>query len=210
MYSFLQPPMCLAKALVLDGSDDACKRAQALLSKLENHLGRIHNTRFLIETLALRAMLSNKIGDAALAVEQLERAVSLAQTGGFIRLFVDLGPDIAPLLNRLELKGEKLEYVGRILAAFRAERGQADEAHPAPTPGISIKGIAGLPEPLSHREQEVLMLLAGRLSNKEIGDRLYISTHTVKRHAHSIYEKLNVKGRREAVTKALGLGLITD
>jgi LuxR family maltose regulon positive regulatory protein len=155
-------------------------------------------------------MLSDKTGDAALAVEQLGRAVSLAQTGGFIRLFVDLGPDIAPLLNRLDLKGEKLEYVGRILAAFRAEAGHVNTAHPDASAELAVRDIAGLPEQLSRREKEVLELLAGHLTNKEIGDRLYISTHTVKRHAHSIYEKLNVKGRREAVTKALGLGLITD
>jgi len=48
------------------------------------------------------------------------------------------------------------------------------------------------------------------LTNREIGERLFISTATVKRHAHNIYEKLNVKSRREAVTKAVALGLITD
>ena len=63
---------------------------------------------------------------------------------------------------------------------------------------------------MSPREKEVLALLVGRLTNKEIGERLFISTATVKRHAHNIYEKLNVKGRREAVTKAVGLGLIAD
>jgi len=209
MYSFLQPPMCLVKVLVLDGSDASLQRAQALLSKLEGHLGRIHNTRFLIETLALRAMLSDRTGDAALAVEQLGRAVALAQPGGFIRLFLDLGPALAPLLNRLEVKGEKLEYVGQILAAFRAEGGRANLAHPDAAAGLAVRDIAGLPEQLSHREKQVLELLAGHLTNKEIGERLYISTHTVKRHAHSIYAKLNVTGRREAVTKAVGLGLIT-
>ena len=53
-------------------------------------------------------------------------------------------------------------------------------------------------------------LLVERLTNKEIGEQLFISTATVKRHAHNIYEKLNVKGRHEAVTKAVGLGLISE
>ena len=65
-----------------------------------------------------------------------------------------------------------------------------------------------MPEQLSRREKEVLALLVERLTNREIGERLFISTATVKRHAHNIYEKLNVKSRREAVTKALALGLI--
>ncbi len=58
--------------------------------------------------------------------------------------------------------------------------------------------------------REILGLLAGRLSNREIADRLFISPATVKRHTHSIYEKLVVSGRREAVTKALGLGILSD
>lgn len=210
MYSFLQPPMCLAKILVLDGSETSCKRAQALLSKLEGHLRGIHNTRFLIETQALRALLCHKTGDTALAIEKLGQAVSLAQAGDFIRLFVDLGPEMAGLFNRLELTGEKLGYVGRILEAFRAEGGKAASAHADTVTGIAVRDIAGLPEQLSRREKEVLELLAGRLTNREIGEQLYISTNTVKRHARSIYEKLNVKGRREAVTKAVGLGLITS
>ena len=56
----------------------------------------------------------------------------------------------------------------------------------------------------------MLGLLVERLSNKESAERLLIATTTVKRHAQTIYEKLNVKGRREAVTKAIGLGLVSD
>jgi LuxR family maltose regulon positive regulatory protein len=202
--------LCLAKILVLDNTAASRKRAQSLLPRLENYLSGIHNKRFLIETLALRALLSDKTGETAHAVDKLGSAVSLAQPGGFIRLFVDIGPELAPLLNRLELKGEKLEYVGRILAAFRYEGSQTGTVQENKQAGVTINNIAGLPEHLSPREQEVLALLVGRLTNKEIGERLFISTATVKRHAHSIYEKLSVKGRREAVTKAVGLGLVEN
>ena len=210
MYAFFSPTMCLAKILVLDDGAASHKRAQALLPRLEDYLAGIHNKRFLIETIALRAMLSDKTGDAVLALEQLGRAVSLAQPGGFIRLFVDLGSELVPLLNRLELKGEKLQYVGRILAVFQSEGSQADPSQTGTRVGVTINDIAGLPESLSPREKEVLALLVERLTNKEIGEKLFISTATVKRHAHSIYEKLNVKGRHEAVTKAVGLGLISN
>jgi LuxR family maltose regulon positive regulatory protein len=210
MYAFFSPTMCLAKILVLDDGAASHKRAQALLPRLEDYLAGIHNKRFLIETIALRAMLSDKTGDAVLALEQLGRAVSLAQPGGFIRLFVDLGSELVPLLNRLELKGEKLQYVGRILAVFQSEGRQADPSQTGTRVGVTINDIAGLPESLSPREKEVLALLVERLTNKEIGEKLFISTATVKRHAHSIFEKLNVKGRHEAVTKAVGLGLISN
>jgi len=209
MYAFFAPTMCLAKILVLDDGVASHERAQALLPRLEDYLAGIHNKRFLIETLALRALLSDKTGDTVLAVEQLGRAVSLAQPGGFIRLFVDLGSGLVPLLNRLELKGEKLQYVGRILAVFQSEGSQADPSQTGTRVGVTINDIAGLPESLSPREKEVLALLVERLTNKEIGEKLYISTATVKRHTHSIFEKLNVKGRHEAVTKAVGLGLIS-
>ena len=209
MYAFFSPTMCLAKILVLDDGAASHKRAKALLPKLEDHLAKIHNKRFLIETLALRALLSDKTGEAVLAVEQLGRAVSLAQPGGFIRLFLDLGPELVPLLNRLELKGEKLQYIGRILVAFQSESLRTDPLQTGTRVGISINDIAGLPESLSPREKEVLALLVERLTNKEIGEKLFISTSTVKRHTHSIYEKLDVTGRREAVTKARELGLIS-
>jgi len=209
-HSFFAPPVCLAKILIWDDTAASRERAQALLPRLEDYYSGIHNKRFLIETLALRASFSEKTGDTAIAVEQLGRAVSLAQPGGFIRLFVDIGPELVPLLNRLEIKGEKLRYVGRILAAFGSEGGGTDAGQADATARVTIKDVAGLPEPLSPREKEVLGLLAGRLTNKEISEELFISTATVKRHAHNIYEKLNVIGRREAVTKAVGLGLIAD
>ena len=98
----------------------------------------------------------------------------------------------------------------RILAAFQAEDGQTETARTHARSGVTARDVPGLPEQLSRREKEVLALLAERFTNREIGERLHISTATVKRHAHSIYDKLNVKGRREAVTKAFGLGLISE
>ena len=210
MYCFFSPPICLAKILILDDSAASRQRAQALLPKLEDYLTGIHNKRFLIEALALRALLSEKTGDTALAVSKLGKAVSLAQTGGFIRLFVDIGPELVPILSRLELNGEKLQYVGRILAAFQAESEPTRAIQQDTITGVTVRDVVGMPEHLSRREKEVLALLVERLTNNEIGERLYISTATVKRHAHNIYEKLNVKNRREAVTKAVALGLITD
>jgi ATP/maltotriose-dependent transcriptional regulator MalT len=64
-------------------------------------------------------------------------------------------------------------------------------------------------EPLTNREIDVLELLAQRLSNKEIADRLFISATTVKGHLHNIYGKLSVKKRREAVEKAIEIGILS-
>ena len=67
-----------------------------------------------------------------------------------------------------------------------------------------------LPEPLSQRELEILNLLAQNLSNKEVADRLFISTGTVKQHTHNIYGKLAVGNRRDAVAKARNLALLSS
>ncbi len=66
-----------------------------------------------------------------------------------------------------------------------------------------------LPDPLTTRESEVLELMAQGLANKQIAVALKISEHTVKFHLSSLYAKLNVSSRTEAVRAGLGLGLIS-
>ena len=68
--------------------------------------------------------------------------------------------------------------------------------------------LSNIVEPLTNRELDVLDLLAQRLSNKEIAEKLFLSTTTVKGHLQNIYGKLNVKKRREAVEKARVLGML--
>lgn len=63
-------------------------------------------------------------------------------------------------------------------------------------------------EPLTHREDEVMQLLASGLTNKEIAQRLGISDHTVKFHVNGILGKLGVETRTEAVVQAAKLGLV--
>jgi len=63
-------------------------------------------------------------------------------------------------------------------------------------------------EPLTHRETQVLEMLAEGLSNKEIAARLGISDHTAKFHVNSILAKLNAGTRTEAVTRGIRAGLI--
>jgi DNA-binding NarL/FixJ family response regulator len=64
------------------------------------------------------------------------------------------------------------------------------------------------PEELSEREKEVIKLIARGLSNKQLADRLYISTKTVKTHVAHILEKLDVSNRTEAVVASIRKGLI--
>jgi LuxR family maltose regulon positive regulatory protein len=204
IYTFYSSAMTLAKVLVLVNTKLSRQRAGLFLDRLIEYLARTHNFRFLAEALALRAILLDEIGQTEAAERDLAEAVRLALPGRFIRLFVDLGSRIISLLNRIELDDEALRYAGEILAAFEQpskELGFKVAAMPA---GLEKVGV----ESLSNREQQIIALLADRLSNKEIADRLHISMVTVKRHAANIYQKLGVHGRRQAVAKAAGLGIL--
>jgi LuxR family maltose regulon positive regulatory protein len=66
-----------------------------------------------------------------------------------------------------------------------------------------------LAETLTNRELQILELLGRRLTNKEIASQLIIAPGTVKGHTINIYQKLDVKGRRQAVEKAIALGMIS-
>ena len=100
------------------------------------------------------------------------------------------------LLKQAAARAVAPRYVGRLLAAFGPS---GEPVSPAPQPLI---------EPLTGRELQVLHLLAADLPNREIGRRLFISLPTVKSHTRTIYGKLGVHSRQEAVARARALGIL--
>ena len=77
------------------------------------------------------------------------------------------------------------------------------------TAGPFVVNAAKLAEVgITPREHEILVLIAGGLSNREIGERLFVSENTVKTHSSRVFEKLGVNRRVQAVQKARELGLI--
>lgn len=84
----------------------------------------------------------------------------------------------------------------------------AAEAIPAGSGSASGAAVEELAESLTRREVEVLQMLAGGLSNKEIAVRLNISDHTVKFHVASILGKLGAASRTEAVSIGIRRGLV--
>jgi LuxR family maltose regulon positive regulatory protein len=129
----------------------------------------------------------------------LAEALALAALEGYVRPFVDLGRPVAALLRQTAARGIAVDFIGRLLAAFRASELRGGEAPSRNQP---------LVEPLSERELEVLRLLTGGNNNDEIGRSLYVSANTVKAHLKSVYRKLDVNSRREAVGKARQLDLL--
>lgn len=112
----------------------------------------------------------------------LLKDVSLEQLTGAIRTVAGGGTVIRPAITERVLRG--LEHVRRDFDALSP------------------------PDPLTKREVEILRLMAGGYSNREIADALGTAEGTVKNHASSILSKLGVRDRTRAVLKALELGYI--
>lgn len=173
------------------------ERAREWLKQLCSEAERLHCEPLLIQVLALQSLLYADSGDEGAALVPLKRAVMLAEGHGFLRPFIDLGPKIANLLYQLTNRGMSGEYLRNLVTAYMETK-----------PTTAELQQDDLIEPLTERELDVLHLLAMRLINKEIAERLVISPGTVKSHTIRIYRKLDVNGRREAVERAAALGII--
>jgi LuxR family maltose regulon positive regulatory protein len=157
-----------------------------------------------IEILVLQALAHEAQGESPSALVPLERALTLAEPEGYVRVFEDEGLPMARLLAEAAAHGIMPDYTAKLLAALEAEEHKsADESHlPHALPAQSLT------EPLSQRELEVLHLIAEGLSNREISERLFLALITVKGHNRNIFRKLQVRRRTEAVARARKLGLL--
>lgn len=194
---FYHPNLTFVKVLLAIDTEASRNKAAHLLSRLQKHLKEIHNKRFLIEVLCFQALLHDTQGDEKQALVNLEQAVLLAEPGGLLRVFLDLGPKLAHLLGLLDQEGVAQAYIREIMQAFLEEK-----------PILPTRRKQSLIEPLTNRELQILGLLAKRKTNKEIATDFVISAGTVKTHTIRIYQKLEVNSRREAVEKGVALGLI--
>jgi LuxR family maltose regulon positive regulatory protein len=192
------PTTTLAQVYIDMETPDSLKKAYQLLARRRASAEATHSTSNLITALALQAMLLDASGKPNEALLLLNQSSFLAQPGGMLRLFIDLGPRLAGLARRLQRQGAASGYLKRIIQAFPSQN---------PTPAPAPVGAQSMIEPLTDRELEILALLAQRMSNKEIAQELVISPMTVKRHTINIYQKLNTNSRREAVDVASALGL---
>jgi LuxR family maltose regulon positive regulatory protein len=208
VYRWFISNLIYARARIAQETDDARAEAAGLLEELRETYESIHAIRALIEVLAHQALLEDSIGNARAADTKTSEALRLAEPGGFIRLFVDLGRPMRDLLRRVGPGSDRLPYVRRILAAFVEQSlgisGEIDFR--ASAPEFDSGRLLALE--ITNRELEVLSLLAERLSNKEIAERMGIGTGTVTTHTASLYRKLDVSSRREAATKAEALGIL--
>ena len=141
--------------------------------------------------------------------KKLSEALTLAEPGGFIRPFLDLGHQMVDLLKRFAKQNSDLKYAERILAAVsNEETAMGQDGSDDQSLHRSLLSNQALVEPLTNREIEILSILSERLSNHEIAEKLFISHETVKKHLYNIYQKFGVKNRQQAIVKAKSLGIL--
>jgi LuxR family maltose regulon positive regulatory protein len=167
----------------------------------------------LIEIMVLKALALQAAGDTSPAVPVLTECLELAEPEGYVRVFLDEGRPMQMLLGKALAHmgaGPLRDYAIRLLSHFDAEArvlmGAQERASPAADPSAS-SGQA-LVEPLSRRELEVLQQIALGRTNQEIARELIVAPGTVKAHTASIYRKLDVANRTEAVARARQLGIL--
>jgi LuxR family maltose regulon positive regulatory protein len=204
--------LTLARVLTAQGQEEPSARplddALGLLDRLLGAAEDGGRMGSVIEILVLLALALKERDDPDEALVALQRALMLAQPEGYVRVFVDEGEPMAALLSEYLNARRKepreashrilLDYVRRLLGAFESPRLSAEPSTEAP-----------LLAPLTAREREVLDLIASGLSNREIANRLFVEVSTVKSYANSIFRKLGVQSRTQAVAEARALHLIS-
>ncbi|HUL73591.1 MAG TPA: LuxR C-terminal-related transcriptional regulator [Vicinamibacterales bacterium] len=194
------PSVTYAETLLRDRSPAARESALAVIERSLEKVNARHNGFQSIVFSLLRALALADRGAETAALDALAATVRRAEPAGLVRPFIDRGPRLTRLLDALAARDGRHGYLGTLLAA--AEGG--------PATGAAYQGAGPVASSvrLSSRELDVLELLTQRLSNKEIAERLHVSSQTIKKHTRNLYQKLDVHGRREAADKAVAERLI--
>ncbi len=150
------------------------------------------NISALVEGYLLQAEAQQGLGNTGEAANALEQALAIAEPAGYRRTILDQGEPIQKLLVR----SRRSPYINGLIAQFHRDD---------PQPPAQLQPLI---DPLSERELEVLRLLPTNLTTPEMAAELYISVSTVRSHIKSIYSKLDVHRRSEAVNRAEELGLL--
>ncbi|MDB9525694.1 LuxR C-terminal-related transcriptional regulator [Oscillatoria sp. CS-180] len=200
----------LARVLIAQyrrvSTEKTFQKAIALLAQLYSAAEAGNRSGSMIEILILQAIINEAQGNLSSALKFLERALTLAETEGYLRIFVNEGEPMARLLYEAlsrEITPDS-NYVQRVLTAFPLN--DLEQKRSLKTQSQ----VAELLEPLSKREIEVLHLIADGRTNQEIAKTLFLSVNTVKVHTRNIYGKLSAHHRADAVAKARTLGILSS
>ncbi len=183
---------------LLLAAEQQIKTAVELLLRLLESAESARRRGDVIEIRVLLSIAYRLGGNMADSLNSLELALALAEPNGYIKVFTNEGRGIAPQLRNLSVRGSRRDYVRRLLLIIDDETTEVAVRQP------------DLFESLSERELEVLRLVAAGLSNRAIGERLFITETTVKKHIGNVLGKLQTTNRTQAVDQARRMGLLGE
>lgn len=174
----------------------ATSRALPLIEVFQNYVVDYSRHYNLIETTILKAICLDKMGEVKLADETMIKAIALAESFNFVRIFADEGGGSYLILERLK-EDERVKdsgYYKRIL--------KAAEIFYKRYPQYYQKKKEKNQTLLTAAEKTVLQEIATGKTNPEIAEQLYVSLATVKTHINRIYGKLAVRNCTQALLEA--------
>lgn len=187
------PILTQIRVLIKHGTTASLDKANNLLNNFLETASKLNLTNQKIEALVLKSLLLEQKGASIEALKNLKEVINLAETGRWIRPFVELGEPIVKLLRKLH-KQEKSLFISEILQHFdNIEKSKISLS-------FATGGINDL-DALTNREIEIVRLISEGLKNKEIGEKLFLSNSTIKGYIYKIYQKLNVSSRIQAIQK---------
>jgi DNA-binding CsgD family transcriptional regulator len=191
------------------------RAAERLFGRLSNQaLGRrcydliggrdVFGNRFCYENCPVLSM--TRRGESIRAFEMAVQCASGPESVGVTVIRVPgAGPEQATLVHLMQ----PIDQQGRLARALEQLAAREQAPSPAPVEPVTHGAVAhAKAPPLTEREREILRLVASGLQNKEIADKLGLSTATVRNHIHNLLEKLGVHSKLEAVSLAFRQGWV--
>lgn len=188
----------LAQALLLQHQPAA---AQSIIQRLRHRAESLQQQGILVSLLITTALAYASEGKGDLALKTLAASLNLAEPANYQRAFIDAGPMLPPLLQKLH------QYTQQNMQPYPiCSKAYLEKVLKGCTYSLDYKNsgsrLSDSRWPLSKRELDILHLLAEGLSNQAIAERLIIGQNTVKTHLKNIYGKLDAHSRTQALATA--------
>ncbi|QCT04346.1 ATP-dependent transcriptional regulator, MalT-like, LuxR family [Paenibacillus algicola] len=180
-----------------------------LLELLKLQAAREQQIASLVEISILQALLETQRGQVARGMTFLSEALTLGSQHGYIRSFLDEGPEMQHLLKQYAERSEvrhDAEAEGKLLDYVRMLGKQFPQPHEVEL-AAAAELTPSLPEALSRTELDLLNQIRQGASNKEIAANLSLSQGTIRVYLSRLYDKLEVSTRTQALVKAQALGI---
>lgn len=180
------------------------KAAETILLEIEAECRRYKRVLNQVRALVLLSLLKQSITASDEARKLLQTALELGAKAGYLRVFLDDWQELEPILTKLRgLPPTLLNY-------YEVLQKQSEKNPSSTIDREQAEANRKIKQRLTPREIEILWLIKQGLKNTEISERLSIADNTAKVHIRNLYEKLCVKSRTQAVSRAEEIGVFAD